>query len=103
MEICCEVRADSSGGPIEVVGHTDNFPIHSDQFPTNWELSAARAAAVVRHLIRRSDLAPARFTIEGRSMHAPAVPNTSLENKARNRRVEIIIARADPGDDGGAP
>jgi len=92
-------RADAR---VRVVGHTDNFPIHSDQFPTNWELSAARAAAVVRHLIRESGAPPDRFTIEGRSMHAPAVPNTSLENKARNRRVEIIIARADPPE-GGAP
>lgn len=78
--------------PLRVIGHTDNYPIHSERFPTNWELSAARAGAVARYLIRRGPLDPARFTIVGRSMYAPAVPNTTLRNKALNRRVELVIA-----------
>ncbi len=84
-----------TGRPLRVVGHTDSFPIHSDRFPTNWELSAARAAAVARFLIRRGSLDPARFHIVGRSMYEPAVPNTSPRNKALNRRVELVIAAAE--------
>lgn len=82
-------------GPIEVTGHTDNFPIHSERFPTNWELSAARAASVARHLIRHGPLDPGRVTIAGRSMYAPVVPNSSPTNKALNRRVEIVIAASE--------
>jgi chemotaxis protein MotB len=81
-----------SGGPVQVIGHTDDFPLHSPSYPTNWELSAARAAAVTRALIRRGPLDPTRFTVVGRGMHSPAVPNTSADNKARNRRVEILLA-----------
>jgi chemotaxis protein MotB len=80
--------------PLRVIGHTDSYPIHSEQFPTNWELSAARAAAVARFLIRRGPLDPARFSIVGRSMYEPALPNTTPDNKALNRRVEVVIAAA---------
>ena len=82
--------------PLRVVGHTDNFPIHSEQFPTNWELSAARAAAVARYLIREGRIEPSRFTIAGRSRYEPVAPNTSPGNKALNRRVELVIAAAAP-------
>ncbi len=91
LDRLAEVLA-SRGGAIEVVGHTDNFPISSPRYPTNWELSAARAASVARHLIRRGPVDPARFTIAGRSMYAPAAPNSSAANKALNRRVEIVIS-----------
>jgi chemotaxis protein MotB len=80
--------------PLRVVGHTDSYPIHSEQFPTNWELSAARAAAVARFLIRQGPLDPARFSIVGRSMYEPSLPNTTPGNKALNRRVEVVIAAA---------
>jgi chemotaxis protein MotB len=76
---------------INVVGHTDNFPISTEAFPTNWELSSARAARVARYLITAGKLNPARFTIVGQSMYRPSVPQTSLANKAKNRRVAIII------------
>ena len=78
---------------VRVVGHTDNFPIHSARYPTNWELSAKRATRVARHLIDQGRLAPGRFTVVGHSMYQPAVFNSSLDNKALNRRVEIIITR----------
>lgn len=78
---------------IEVVGHTDDFPISNPAYPTNWELSSARSARVARYLIQRGNLEPGRFTIIGHSFYRPSVANTSLENKARNRRVEIIITR----------
>jgi len=78
---------------IEIVGHTDNFPISNPAYPTNWELSTARAARVARYLIQTGGLEPGRFTLIGHAFYRPAVPNTSPENKAKNRRVEIIITR----------
>jgi len=76
---------------VRVAGHTDSFPISSERFPTNWELSAVRATTVVRYLIRRGGLDPGRFEVEAHSMYRPVVPNDSLENKAVNRRVEIVV------------
>lgn len=78
---------------IEVAGHTDNFPVSNPAYPTNWELSAARAARVARYLIQYGKLEPGRFTVMGHSYYRPSVPNDSQENKAKNRRVEIIITR----------
>ena len=78
---------------VQVVGHTDNFPISTPEFPTNWELSSARAARVARYLIREGRLEPGRFTVIGQSLYRPVAPNTSPGNKRQNRRVEIIITR----------
>jgi chemotaxis protein MotB len=78
---------------IEIVGHTDNFPISNPSYPTNWELSSARAARVGRYLIQSGKLEPGRFTVIGHSFYRPSAPNDTLDNKARNRRVEIIITR----------
>jgi chemotaxis protein MotB len=78
---------------VHVVGHTDNFPIHSEKFPTNWELSVARASRVARHLIEQGSLDPGRFTVMGHALYRPVEPNTNPESKQRNRRVEIIITR----------
>ncbi len=78
-------------GPIHVIGHTDDDPVESEAFPTNWELAPARAAAVARALIVRGVLDPGRVTVMGRGKHEPVAPNVSEEAKARNRRVEILI------------
>jgi chemotaxis protein MotB len=78
---------------VHVVGHTDTAPIHSTLFETNWELSVSRAAAVARHLIKAANLEAGRFTVMGNSMYRPVAPNTTLENKQLNRRVEIIITK----------
>jgi flagellar motor protein MotB len=78
---------------IEVAGHTDNFPVSNPAYPTNWELSSARAARVARYLIQFGKLEPGRFTVLGHSFYQPTVANDSLTNKAKNRRVEIIITR----------
>jgi chemotaxis protein MotB len=76
---------------IRIEGHTDSFPIYSSVFPTNWELSAIRAVTIARFLIEDTGIEPERFTVVGHSLYKPALPNTSLENKAKNRRVEIFI------------
>jgi chemotaxis protein MotB len=78
---------------IEVTGHTDDFPINSQIYPTNWELSASRAARVARYLIQEGKLEPGRFAVTGYSSYRPTLPNTTLLNKAKNRRVEITITR----------
>jgi chemotaxis protein MotB len=78
---------------IEVSGHTDDVPISNPAYPTNWELSSARAAKVARYLIETGHLEPGRFTVIGHAAYQPTLPNTTTENKARNRRVEIVIKR----------
>lgn len=78
--------------PINVEGHTDNVPIRSSQFPTNWELSTARASSVVRLLI--ADNAPAkRLGAVGYAQLHPIASNHTAGGRSRNRRVEIVLLR----------
>lgn len=77
---------------ILVHGHTDNIPINNERFPSNWELSSARAVAVVRKLQNLDIFAP-RMSIEGHGEYQPVAPNDSVEGRAKNRRVVISISR----------
>ena len=81
---------------VNVVGHTDNVPIHSGRFPTNWELSAVRACEVGRFLIEEMGIPGKRFYITGHSYHQPAFANDSAKNRAANRRVEIVVTKERP-------
>ncbi len=85
----------SVGNQVEIEGHTDDLPIHTAQFPSNWELSAGRAAAVLRRLTEQSGLPPARFRAAGYADTRPVVPNQSDAERARNRRVDIVILKTD--------
>jgi chemotaxis protein MotB len=77
---------------ISVEGHTDNQPIvGGGEYPTNWELSTARATAVVRYLIDAHAVTPTRLAAAGYADTHPIVPNTSASNQALNRRVEIVV------------
>ncbi len=78
-------------GEVTVAGHTDNTPISTAQFRSNWELSAGRAAAVVHHLLGDKRIRPGRVKVEGLADTQPLAPNSSPVNRARNRRVEISI------------
>ena len=80
--------------PIRVEGHTDNTPIATAEFRSNWELSVRRATEVVRYFIEKHDLAPMRISAVGYSEYHPLVPNDTPENRSRNRRIEIIVARS---------
>ena len=80
-------REDQS---IEVEGHTDDVPIKTVQFPSNWELSSARASSVTRMLIDNGVQAK-RLSVVGLADNQPLVPNDSPENRAKNRRVTITI------------
>lgn len=75
-----------------VVGHTDNVPIRSFVFPSNWELSTARASSVIRYLSERQGVDPSLFTALGRAFYQPVASNDTPEGRQENRRVEIIIA-----------
>jgi type VI secretion system protein ImpK len=77
-------------GSIVVTGHTDDVPIRTARFPSNWELSTERAASVVR-LMAGSLKDPSRLRAEGLADSAPAAPNDTTANRARNRRVEIVL------------
>src|SRR5699024_7701355 len=76
---------------VQVEGLTDNRPITSLLYPSNWELSGASAGSVTRYLIDQHHLEESRFTIVGYSDTKPVEPNTSMENMRKNRRVEIVI------------
>ena len=75
---------------VVVTGHTDNRPIHTSAFPSNWELSAGRAASVAKALMANG-VSPGQLVIQGQSQFKPLVSNTSAENRRANRRVEIAL------------
>ena len=77
---------------INIKGHTDNIPISTDIFPSNWELSAVRATTVLKYLISKG-VDPKRLTATGFGKVMPLVPNTSENNRAQNRRVEFVLEK----------
>ncbi|RMG67570.1 MAG: flagellar motor protein [Calditrichaeota bacterium] len=77
---------------VKVEGHTDNVPIHTDKYPSNWELSTARAAKLVRYFIEHG-IDPTRLSAEGYAEYHPIADNATPEGRARNRRVEIVYTR----------
>lgn len=80
---------------IQVEGHTDDSPINTSLYPSNWELSTARAASVVRLFIANG-VSPDRLVAVGYADNRPLVPNTSEENRARNRRVTMLVIAEAP-------
>jgi chemotaxis protein MotB len=81
---------------VDIDGHTDDQPIRTPRFPSNWELSVARATSVLKYLITHYELDPARFTIKGNADQRPLAPNWNDENRAQNRRVEIRLKEGNP-------
>ncbi len=75
---------------LEILGHTDDVPISTPEFPSNWELSSARASRVARYLMKNG-VDPTRFSIQGYGYFRPLLPNTSTENRGANRRAEIRL------------
>lgn len=76
---------------IRFEGHTDDRPIHTAQFPSNWELSAARAIAVAKYYIDELSFNPKQFSTEGFGEYSPIADNATAEGRTKNRRVEIKI------------
>ncbi len=77
---------------IAIRGHTDDEPISTAQFPSNWELSAVRATTVLRYFIEQG-IDPVRMTATGYADYLPLVENSNANNRARNRRVEFVLEK----------
>ncbi|MGR8929392.1 MAG: type VI secretion system protein TssL, long form [Gammaproteobacteria bacterium] len=84
-----------SKGKVIVSGHTDDIPIKTVMYRSNWELSASRAVTVAEYMLEKKSVDEQRFLIEGHADTHPLVPNDTHEHRAMNRRVEIIIAKDD--------
>ena len=80
-------------GPLRVEGHTDNVPIHTPQFVSNWELSTARATAIARLLLERGPINPANLAAAGYAEFHPVASNATEGGRMQNRRVDIILLR----------
>tara|TARA_Y100000591_G_C21793159_1_gene677745 strand:+ start:445 stop:1140 length:696 start_codon:yes stop_codon:yes gene_type:complete len=95
IEVLADVGAifDDVMNPLEIEGHTDNIPIKTDDYPSNWELSFFRAFSVVKYYIFQRGYNPTRLTAKGFGEHRPLVDNNSSINRAKNRRIEINVIR----------
>ncbi len=80
-------------GKIHISGHTDNIPISTYKFRSNWELSTARAVSIIEEILRIKKIPNERLVIQGYADTVPLVPNTTYKNRATNRRVEIEVIR----------
>ncbi len=80
---------------IRVEGHTDNVPINTPRFPSNWELSASRAVQVVKYLVEQANISPEKLSGSGYGEYRPRATNDSSPGRARNRRVEIFLEFAE--------
>jgi chemotaxis protein MotB len=76
---------------IRIEGHTDNVPIHNQRFSDNWELSTARSSELVRLLITKYGFSPERLSAAGYAQYHPVSRNNSIESRAQNRRVDIVV------------
>lgn len=82
---------ESVDNDILVEGHADNVPIYSQEFKSNWELSTERAINVVKYFVSTKNIVPTRFSVKGYGEYKPLAPNDTAENRAINRRVDILI------------
>ena len=80
-------------GPLRVEGHTDNVPIHTTQFASNWELSTARSTAIARLLLEHGPIDPANLAAAGYAEFHPVASNDTEDGRTQNRRVDIILLR----------
>jgi len=89
MQLAISLR--EAGNDLLIEGHTDDVPIHTARFASNWELSTARATAVVQWLVENEHFPPTRLSAAGYGEYRPRVLNESVQARARNRRVDIVI------------
>jgi chemotaxis protein MotB len=87
------LAATLPAGPLRVEGHTDNVPIHTVQFATNWELSTARATAIARLLLEHGPIDPINLSAAGYAEYHPVASNATEDGRTQNRRVDIILLR----------
>jgi chemotaxis protein MotB len=94
LQAVADALKNVSGKTIRVEGHTDNVPAMRSKFASNWELSTARALAVVRFL-QVAGVDPAKLAAAGYGEYQPVAPNDSADGRSQNRRIEIVLAPAD--------
>ena len=82
------------GNAVRVEGHTDDVPIRTARYASNWELSTARATSVVTFLVEDMAISASRLSTAGYAEHRPRVPNDTAGNRAQNRRVDIVVLSA---------
>jgi chemotaxis protein MotB len=82
---------EPTSNALRIEGHTDNVPIRTARYSSNWELSTARASAVVAYLVESAKFDPARLSAAGYGEFHPQVANDTPENRARNRRIDVVI------------
>lgn len=92
LDALLDTLAQNPDYKLEIQGHTDDLPISTPQFPSNWELSAVRATTVLRYMVD-AGINPRRLTATGYGSSLPLVPNTSTENRAINRRIEFVLEK----------
>jgi len=76
---------------VRIEGHTDNVPIHNSRFASNWELSTSRATEIIKLLITRYGIAPARLSASGYGEYYPVASNATADGRAMNRRIDLVI------------
>jgi chemotaxis protein MotB len=93
LPVLRKIAASFAGAPFDlrIEGHTDNVPIHTAQFDSNWELSTARATSVARLILEDNLLPPERLSVAGYAEFHPEASNETAEGRARNRRVDLVI------------
>ncbi len=84
---------------LRMEGHTDNVPINTAQFPSNWHLSVARAMTTAYYLMERHHLRPEKISVVGYGEYRPIADNTSSEGRSKNRRVDLVILETELGGD----
>ena len=77
--------------PIDIEGHTDNMPIHTSKYDSNWDLSFDRAYSVIKFMVKDVGLSPLRMKTVGYGEYRPIAPNDTLDNRSKNRRIEINV------------
>jgi chemotaxis protein MotB len=93
------MAANASVKEVRVQGHTDNVPINSALFPSNWELSAVRAAMVTRAMTELYGMQPEKISAVGFGEFRPVADNLTPENREKNRRVELLILTNETDED----
>jgi len=96
LELLHILAASLPHQPMRIEGHTDNVPIHTAQFATNWELSTARAADITRLLIAENRADPAQVSAAGYAEFHPVADNDTESGRKKNRRVDIVLLRSTP-------
>jgi chemotaxis protein MotB len=94
-KICSIIRETTAD--IHIEGHTDDLPIRTLRFPSNWELSTARAVNCLRYFVEKGNISPKRVSAVGFGEFHPVAPNDSPQSRAKNRRVEIVFIEKDRG------